>query len=1144
MKLGFALGLCMAPLLASLCWAAPPDPKLLGGLEARAIGPATMSGRIAAIDVVLSNPSVIYVGAATGGVWKSMDAGVTWKPIFDKEAVHAVGAVTVDPARPEVVWVGTGEGNPRNSASVGDGIYRSVDGGRKWQRMGLRGTERIHRIIVDPTAPDTVFAAAMGTTWGENEERGVYRTQDGGKSWEQVLKVDVRTGCCDLVMDPSNPQKLFAAMWDHRREPFSFRSGGPGSGIYVTRDGGDHWTRLDGESGLPGGEIGRVGLAIAPSNPRIVYAYVEASKNAIYRSNDGGLKWQKVSRGDNFGNRPFYYADIRVDPKDPDRVYSLWSMVSVSNDGGKNFEILIPYRDVHPDHHALWIHPENPQFLINGNDGGIAISRDHGESWRYVTNLPLAQFYHVRYDHERPYNIYGGLQDNGSWRGPSSVWENGGIRNHHWQEVCFGDGFDTVPDPRDPMQGFAMSQEGYLVRWNARTGERKLIRPVAPDETKLRFNWNAAIALHPADPDTVYFGSQFVHRSRDNGNSWEIISGDLTTNNPEWQKQDESGGLTPDVTGAENYTSLVTIAVSDKDNDVIWTGSDDGRIHVSRDAGAQWTSVEGNLSGAPEHTWVTQIVPSAHQAGVAYAVLDDHRRANWEPYLYRTTDFGATWANLADDNVSGYCLSMAEDPVDPSLLFLGTEFGLFFSTDGGGAWQRFDHGVPHCSVKDLAIHPREHDLIVATHGRALFIVDDIRALRGLDAATLEQPLVLFDVPPAQQYWVAQTGSSRFPGDGEFRGKNRPYGALITYSLYGEDLPHPDAEAEKERKAQLKLQKAAEAAQAKAQGEAEPGPEGTPATDDPEAADAEIAAADEDADKDADEDATEDDETEAADKKKDKKRNKVKFEILDRNGEAIRTVERDAKLGVQRFVWNLRRKGHRGPGGARSKDDGEPSGPQVLPGEYTVRVTFRGQSREETLVVVADPRMSLSTADREEKLAARLRVGELRECVAGVFDRIRETRADLKRVEARVQALEVAAADARRAQGASAGVPAGDPAAATDDEDDPLREGIKEMRKRLKEIERLFRIPKSDSKGIPADEGVLSTLGTTSWALGSSWEKPTAGQLTLIARAEKELAAALEECNEFFSSELPAFRAKVIERQIQLLPQQEPFALPE
>ncbi|MEM7165801.1 MAG: hypothetical protein AAF581_10075 [Planctomycetota bacterium] len=1114
MKLGFALGPLLAVAVVSTIPAAPPDPAMLAGLSARAIGPATMSGRIAAIDVVLADPSVIYVGAATGGVWKSTNAGVSWKPLFDREEVHAVGAVTVDQSRPEIVWVGTGEGNPRNSASVGDGIYRSADGGKKWQRMGLRRTERIHRILIDPTAPDTVFAAAMGTTWGENAERGVYRTKDAGKSWEHVLVVDERTGCCDLVMDPTNPQKLFAAMWDHRREPFHFRSGGPGSGIYVTRDGGDSWQRLDDSNGLPSGDLGRVGLAIAPSNPLIVYAYIEARDNAVYRSNDGGQQWKKVSSGDNVGNRPFYYADIRVDPKDPDRVYSLWSIVSVSDDGAKSFKVLIPYRDIHPDHHELWIHPERPEFMINGNDGGIAISQDRGRSWRYITNLPLAQFYHIRYDLERPYNVYGGLQDNGSWRGPSSVWENGGIRNHHWQEVCFGDGFDTVPDPRDPMQGFAMSQEGYLVRWNARTGERKMIRPVGPEGTKLRFNWNAAIALHPADPDTVYFGSQFVHRSRDGGDSWEIISGDLTTNNPEWQKQDESGGLTLDVTGAENYTSLVTIAVSEINHDLIWAGSDDGRIHVSRDAGASWTSVEGNLSGAPEHTWVAQIVPSLHEEGTAFAVLDDHRRANWDSYLYRTTDYGETWANLADETVSGYCLSMAEDPVDPQLLFVGTEFGLFFSTNGGEAWARFNHGVPHCSVKDLAIHPRDYDLIVATHGRAIFIVDDIRALRGLDSEVLEQPLTLFDVAPAQQYWVAQTGSSRFAGGTEFRGENRPYGALITYSLYADDIPHPDEEEEHKRKMQRKERKKAEQ---------EAGNEGSGEVADSEG-DAAADTAGEGASDDTDGDAEEGEED-----KKDKHRKKVKIEILDRNGEAVRTVRRDAKLGVQRFVWNLRGKGHRSPGSARKKDDAEPQGPGVLPGEYQVRLTFRGETQTRTFVVLADPRVSIPTPDRQAKLDAQLRIGALRECIAGVFDKLRETKADLGRISTRLQELEVAAADA---------------AAAGDDNDDedPLRKQIKETRKRIKELERLFRRPK-DSKGIPPDEGVMSALGTASWAIGSSWEKPTPGQLTLLARAEKQLQEALVECNAFFAEDLPALKKKVADRKIELLPPHEAFELP-
>ncbi len=759
------------------------DPSLLSGLKARSIGPAAMSGRITSIDGWARDPSFILVGTASGGVWRSDNSGLNWRSVFDDQPVHSIGSVKIHPDHPDVLWVGSGEGNPRNSSSGGNGIYKSIDGGRAWKHMGLERTERIHRVLLDPKNPDTVYAAALGRMWGENSERGVYRSTDGGATWDRVLYIDERTGCADLIMDPRNPKKMIAAMWDYRRWPWSFRSGGPGSGLYITYDGGKNWRRL--EAGLPSGPLGRMGLAVAPSDPKIVYAYVEATEeNALYRSEDGGESWRKVSQGDNVGNRPFYYADLRVDPQDPNRVYSLWSLVSVSKDGGKNFEVLVNW-NVHPDHHAMWINPNDPKHIIDGNDGGLAITRDHGQTWRFVRNLPLAQFYHVRVDNDVPYNVYGGLQDNGSWRGPSSVWEGGGIRNHHWQEVAFGDGFDTVPDPRDSKRGYAMSQGGALMRWDLRTGVRKNIQPTGPVGTRLRFNWNAAIAMHPKNPDTIYFGSQFVHRSRDAGESWEIISEDLTTNDPEWQRQRESGGLTLDVTDAENYTSLVSLAVSPLDTKVIWTGSDDGRLHVSQDDGKSWTSVERNVPEVPRNSWIPHIHPSSHNSGTAFVVFDDHRRSNWTPYMFRTSDFGRSWERLSIEGVRGYALSIVQDPEDPKLLFLGTELGLYVSVTGGSSWFQFSHGVPTSSVMDLALQEREADLVVATHGRGVFIVDDIRPLRGLNATVLAAPLTFFEPPTAQQYWRGQPRSSRFPASGEFNGTNRRYGALLSFATNGE-----------------------------------------------------------------------------------------------------------------------------------------------------------------------------------------------------------------------------------------------------------------------------------------------------------------------------------------------------------------------
>ncbi|MBI4513898.1 MAG: hypothetical protein HY702_07285, partial [Gemmatimonadetes bacterium] len=756
------------------------DTALLRGMRARSIGPAGMSGRIGAIDAVVSDPQIIYVGAATGGVWKSTNGGISWTPIFDDQHTSSIGAVAVFQPNPDIVWVGTGEGNLRNSAGLGYGVYKSLDGGRTWTHLGLEKSEHIHRIVLHPTDPNVAYVAALGPAWSDGTERGVFKTTDGGKTWSRVLYVDERTGAADLVMDPRNPNKFFAAMWEHRRWPWFFQSGGPASGLYVTYDGGATWTKVTTQDGLPQGDLGRIGVAIARSSPNVVYALVEATRSALIRSDNGGKTWRTVNDSAGIAPRPFYYADIRVDPQNENRVYSLGTRLVVSEDGGKTWRRIA--RNIHSDHHALWIHPEDGRILIDGNDGGIAISYDRGETWRFVENLPLAQYYHINVDMETPFNVYGGMQDNGSWRGPSAVWENGGIRNHHWTEVGFGDGFATLADPSDPRHGYSMSQGGFLRRFDLKTGDRKDIRPPAPDGVELRFNWNAAIAVDPFDPTTVYYGSQFVHRSPDRGDTWEIVSPDLTTNDPAKQKQRESGGLTRDVTNAENHTTILTIAPSPVERGVLWVGTDDGNVQLTRDGGKTWVNLASRIKGVPPATWVPHIEPSKFDAATAFVAFDDHRRGNWTTYVFKTADSGRTWTSLATSNLWGFLHVIEQDPVQPNLLYLGTEFGLWVSLDGGKRWMKWTHGVPTVPVTGLLVHPRDHDLVIGTHGRAAYILDDIGALRALAAepAIVQKPLHLFEILPAQQYRVKQVDGMRSPGDGIFRGENRPYGALLTY----------------------------------------------------------------------------------------------------------------------------------------------------------------------------------------------------------------------------------------------------------------------------------------------------------------------------------------------------------------------------
>ncbi|HXF96387.1 MAG TPA: hypothetical protein VNI61_09835 [Gemmatimonadales bacterium] len=775
----FTLGLTLLPLAAAL--PAQIDPALFAGMKARSIGPAGMSGRIADVEVVVSNPKVMYVGTSTGGVWKSTNAGISWVPVFDTMRTSSVGAVAVFQPNPDIVWVGTGEGNPRNSAGVGYGIWKSLDGGTSWQFLGLERTEHIHRVLTHPGDENVAYVCAMGTFWGANPERGVYKTTDGGKTWSRILFVNERSGCADLVMDPANPNKLLAATWEFRRWPWFMQSGGPGSGIHVTYDGGASWKRLTDREGLPKGDLGRIGLAIAASTPDVVYALVEATRSALLRSDDGGRSFRVVNDTAGIANRPFYYTDIRVDPTNENRVYNLFSGLTVSEDGGRTFR---PQNrsGLHGDHHDLWIHPDG-ELLVLAHDGGLGISNDKGRTWRFVENLPLGQYYHVNVDLETPYNVYGGLQDNGSWRGPSAVWEQGGIRNYHWDRVGGGDGFGTLSVPGDARYGYAMSQGGNLRRFDLLTGESKDIRPVSPDEkVELRFNWNAAIAQDPFDANTIYYGSQFVHKSPDRGDTWTTISPDLTTNDPEKQRQRESGGLTRDVTGAENHTTIVTIAPSARDRNVIWVGTDDGNVQLTRDAGRTWVNVGRNIRGVPPGTWVPHVEASTHDAGTAFVVFDDHRRANWTTYVYRTTDYGRSWTSLATPEIWGFAHVIEQDPVNPDLLFLGTEFGLYVSLNAGRNWFRWTHGLPTAPAAALMVHPRDHDLVIGTHGRSVYILDDIRPLRTATAAILARPVHVFEIPAAYQYRLRPQRGYSSTGDVPFEGENRPYGALVTYSV--------------------------------------------------------------------------------------------------------------------------------------------------------------------------------------------------------------------------------------------------------------------------------------------------------------------------------------------------------------------------
>ncbi|MDE1207189.1 WD40/YVTN/BNR-like repeat-containing protein [Tenacibaculum larymnensis] len=911
---------------------------LVKNMKPRNIGPGGMSGRVTAIDVVESNPDIMFVGTASGGIWKSTSGGIKWEPIFDKEVTASIGALAIQQSNPSVIWAGTGEGNPRNSLNGGYGIFKSLDGGRSWKSMGLEKTRHIHRVVIHPNNPDVVYVGAIGSPWGEHKERGVYKTTDGGKTWKQILFNNNKTGAADLIMDPSNPNKLIAAMWEHKRDPWFFKSGGEGSGLYITHDGGDNWKKITEKEGFPKGELGRIGVAIAPSNPNTVYALVEAKKNALYKSEDGGFSWKKINDKKGIGNRPFYYSEIYVDPQNEHKLYTVFTYVNVSIDGGKNFKQLMPAygvdNGIHPDHHAWWIHSKNGKFMIDGNDGGMNVTKDGGKTWRFIGNLPVAQFYHINVDNEFPYNVYGGMQDNGSWRGPAYVWKAQGIRNSYWQEISFGDGFDVIPDKDDSRYGWSMSQQGYVSRYDYKTGNNYTVRPTHPDaNVKLRFNWNAAINIDPFDNSTLYFGSQFVHKSTDKGLTWKVISPDLTTNDKSKLKQSESGGLTMDATGAENHCTVLVIEPSPIEKDMLWAATDDGQVHITKNGGTTWTNVAKNLKGLPENSWITQIKASNKNKGEALLVANDYRRFNYKPYAYRTKDYGTTWERIVDENdVKSFTQCVIEDPIEPNLLFLGTDDGLYISLNAGKKWTKWTEGFPTVPVKDLVIHPREHDLVIGTFGRAAWVLDDIRPLRALakDKNILTKNIELFTPPTAYQAAYQQPTGSRFGADAMFNGTNRGRGALVQFYV---NKPKPVKKSDEKNKKPLKK---------------------------------------------------EDENT--------VKWDSIKFEVFDGN-RLIRTIKRKApkENGIHKGVWFMSEKGVTRPSRTIRKQKREPRGVQVKPGTYRIKATFGNQTSEKNITVKFDPRLRISQNAIDQKYATAKDLESQQKIIADVVKQLVESK---------------------------------------------------------------------------------------------------------------------------------------------------------
>ena len=856
----------------------------LENLKIRNVGPANMSGRITSIDVFADNPKIIIVGAASGGVWKSENGGSAWKPIFDEQPTQNIGAVAIQRNNPNVIWVGTGEGNPRNSMNLGMGVFKSLDGGKTWQHVGLENTKTIHRIVIDPKDPNIVYVGAMGDPFSPNENRGLYKTLDGGLTWKKILYANTKSGIADLVMDPTNNNILFAALYEHERKPYFFTSGGPGSGLYKTTNAGATWMKLGEKEGLPSGDLGRIGIAIAPSNTSRMYAKIEAKKNAMYRSDDRGDHWYLVNENPKFvNNRPFYFQDIAVDSKDPDRLYNIYQPLSVSYDGGKSFDTIpmIPAdetKGIHADFHAFWVNEKDPQHFIIGGDGGLGITYDHGKSWYFPETIPVAQFYHVGVDTDTPYNVYGGMQDNGNWSGPAYTWKRGGIRTLYWQYLVGGDGFDISPDLENSRFGYGSSQNGNLYRYDKLTGYYISVQPPAPNmQTRLRFNWNAAFARDPLHPKKVFYGSQFVHVTEDQGATWTIISPDLTTNNPEHQKEDY-GGLTLDVSGAEMYNSILSIAPSALDQDIIWVGTDDGQVQLTTSGGSSWKNLTESIKGMPKEAWIAHIEASKYDKKTAWVVVNNYRKGDYKPYLFKTENLGTSWTLMADETkVKGYALSFIQDPIEPNLVFLGTENGLWLSSDAGLHWQQFKNGFPAVSTMDLKIQETESALIVGTFGRAIWVLDDLKSLREIAGNRLKQNITILpmnDVVQVKGLFINPPGNIWTGFHTTFEGEN-PVFQAVEIPFYLEVAPDSLAV--------------------------------------------------------------------------------VKAEIYDWQHTYVNSIEtKKLTKGLNYLIWKLDEKSS-----APNSDDAR--GIPVLPGDYSVHLTFEGYSDQGSIRVIPDPRFNTSEA---------------------------------------------------------------------------------------------------------------------------------------------------------------------------------------
>lgn len=777
---------------------APPfkSGDFLNALTPRSIGPTSMGGRIASIAVYEREPRIFYVASASGGLFKTENGGVTLRPVFDREGTVSLGSVAVSQRDPNVVWVGTGEGKVRNSVGWGDGVYRSADGGKTWVHLGLKDTKHISKVVLHPDDPNVAWVAAQGHVWGTNEERGVYKTIDGGKSWKRVLSIDEKTGFCDLAIDPKNPNTLLAASWERLRTAYSFSTGGQGSGLWKSTDGGQKWRRIT--KGLPEGPIGRIGIGYFRANPKVVLLTLERPplgpidalagtevSGGVFRSEDGGDSWKRTTL---LNPRPFYFSTPVCDPTDPNRAYVLGVDMHQSDDGGRSFRAMnVP---IHPDHHAMWINPRDSYHMLVGNDGGLYESRDRGATWSMLNGMAIGQYYAVAYDMRKPYYVYGGLQDNGQWTGPTQT-IRGGVRAEDFYSLGGGDGFYVMPDPSDWATVYWESQGGSLNRLNQKTGDNVSIVPRPPQGERYRFNWSSPLFISPHNSSTLYFGGNRLFKSVDRGNNWKPVSPDLTTNDPA-KTRPPSGSLSPESTGAETHCTIITISESPRKQGLLYVGTDDGLVHVSRDDGLTWTDITPPVSVLPKNTWCNRVVAGRFEDGTVYATFDGHRNDDYKAYAFKSEDFGKTWKLLTKGLPENECCYVIREGLrNPDLLLLGTEMSLWVSLDQGESWLRYRAGdFPTVAVHDIAIHPREMDAILATHGRSLWTIP-ISPLEQLTAANLQKDAFL--CRPTTAYLLGRMRSSSWSSRAGFVARNTQPSATFYYYLKSDAKKDPTIE---------------------------------------------------------------------------------------------------------------------------------------------------------------------------------------------------------------------------------------------------------------------------------------------------------------------------------------------------------------